>query len=127
MRMPIQNDGMARPPMLIDANEVVDPGVLARGGEHAERDRQQHRDDRGQQRQLEGQRQANEQLLDDRAPRPERGAEIEVGARPTASFANWTEQRLVQPELVAHGGDLLAVDPARLVAAEDEEGHVARG
>src|SRR2546426_12111932 len=34
------------------------------------------------------------------------------------------DQRLIQPEPVAHGGELLRIDVAGLVTTEDQQGHV---
>ena len=66
-----------------------------------------------------------EQLLDDGLPRPQRGAEVEAQHAPQPR-AELHAQRLVQPEPLAHGGELLRVDVAGRVTAEDQQRHVAR-
>ena len=45
---------------------------------------------------------------------------------PHSQVPNCTDERLVQPELVAHGRELLRVDVAGLVAAQDQQRHVPR-
>ena len=64
-------------------------------------------------RQLERERQADEQLLDDRLPRPERVAEVEAEHAPEPR-PELHAQRLIQAEPLAHGRELLGIDVAGL-------------
>src|SRR5262249_13915901 len=68
---------------------------------------------------------ADEQFFDDRTTRPERVAEVEAEHSPEPR-PELHHQWLIQPEPVAHVGELLGIDLAGRVTAEDQERHVAR-
>jgi len=107
------------------ADQVVDPRVLACRRDHAERNGEEHGHDGGEDGQLEAQGQPAEQFLEHGTARPQRVAEVEAHHAPQP-VAELGQQRLVQPELVVHGRELRLVDVPRLVAAQDEQGHVPR-
>ena len=68
-----------------DAHGVVDPGVLLERGDHPEGNGEHHRHDGGHDRDLQGQREAELDLLADRRARPHGRAEVEADEPPTAT------------------------------------------
>ena len=85
---------------------VVDPGAALQRRHGAQRNGKQHREQRRQDGDLEGDREAGDDLVDHGPVRPHRPAEVE-GEEPDHPLPELHQQRLVQPQADALGLDRL--------------------
>ena len=89
-----------------EAQSVVEPRVVADGGQHAERDAEAGAEEERGERQLERRRQPLEDVPGDRAPGLDAGAEVSLDDLPQVD-PELDDQRLVEPVLGADLDDLL--------------------